>query len=389
MRAVNVLILGSTGSVGTQTLDVIAASGGSFKVFALCAGKNIELLKRQIECFRPRFAVVADRDDAEKLRMGVQNCEILCGDDAETELAGSPEVDIVVIASRSLFPLKAFYAAAAAGKRIAVSNKETIVACGDELLALAAGSGALVIPVDSEHNAIYQCLQGESAKSVDGLLLTCSGGAFRDLAKSELERVTAQKALAHPNWKMGAKITIDCATLANKGLEVIEAMRFFKVSADDIEVVLHRESIIHSMVRFKDGSVKALLSVPDMKLPISYALNYPDRANAIIPDLDFKSLKSLNFGVPDTDRFPCLGLALTCARMGGAYPLIFTSANDVAVEAFMRNKIGFYGINYYINLALEHFGGSSVGGVDAVCELDGAIKRYVSGKIDENRWEKL
>ena len=381
---INVVILGSTGSVGTQTLDVIALNSTRFSLYALCAGKNITLLKEQIERFNPRYAVVQNEEDAQKLRMGVKNCCILCGKDAEADLASAPDTDVVVIASSSLHPLPAFYAAAKAGKKIAISNKETIVACGDQMLAVAKAHGATVIPVDSEHNAVFQCLIGENNSDISSILLTASGGAFRDLDKSELSRVTAKQALAHPNWKMGAKITIDCATLANKGLEYIEAMRLFDVPADKVSVVMHRESIIHSMVRFSDGNVKAVMSVPDMRTPISYALNFPQRVKTNLPDLDFTTLSALHFSTPDTDKFPCLALAISAAHKGGIYPLVFTSANDVSVEAFMRNKIGFYGINYYTELALSHFGDRNANSVDEILALDAEIKAYVLGKINQS-----
>ena len=378
----NIFILGSTGSVGRQTLDVIDASRDQHHVYALGGGSNIQLLAEQIDKYKPRFATVADEVFALQLKRLISvDCTILWGADNESMIASLPEVDTVVVASSSLHPLPALYAACLAGKKIAISNKETIVACGDIILDTAARHHATIIPVDSEHNAIFQCLKGEEHGSISQLLLTASGGAFRDLDRHELEKVTAEQALAHPNWRMGAKITIDCATLVNKGLEIIEAMRLFDMPSERIGVVVHRESIIHSMVRFTDGSVKALLAVPDMRLPIQFALDYPHRRARMVDDLDFSTLSALHFDMPDTERFPCLALAIEAAKTGGAAPLALTSADDVCVQAFQRNKIGFYGIHYYIASALDHFADRRITDLDSVYALDAEIKRYTRQMI--------
>ncbi|MCH7809404.1 MAG: 1-deoxy-D-xylulose-5-phosphate reductoisomerase [Chloroflexi bacterium] len=340
MRPTGVAILGSTGSIGRQTLDVIRSLPDRFRVVALSAGRNVTLLEEQAREFKPRL-IHSDRE-ADYLRERIGGDPIRAEWADMEEMAAHPDVDVVVVGTVGATGLAPSLAAARAGKAIAIANKEVLVMAGQIVTEEARRHGAELRPVDSEHSAIWQCLWGEATESVERLIITASGGALRDLPPDELERVTAEQALRHPNWQMGKKITVDSATLMNKGLECIEARWLFDIPYERIDVLLHRESIIHSLVEFIDGSVKAQLGVPDMRLPIQCALSYPDRLPGVdVPRLDLKTIGTLTFGIPTAGRYPCLALALEAGRRGGTAPAAMAAADEVAVGHFITGHIGF------------------------------------------------
>ena len=344
-------VVGSTGSIGQQTLDVVRALPQRFQIVALAAGKNIELLTRQVAEFKPKFACFADfgDDEAAAALPGDVECELLR---LET-IVSLPEVDAVVMAASGKAGLEPTLAAVRAGKQVALANKESLVAAGEIIMNEAKQSGACILPVDSEHSAIWQCLNGEK-QGAARIILTASGGPFLNYSEKQLKDVTIEQALAHPSWKMGKKVTIDSATLMNKGLEVIEAHWLFDMPFDDIEVIIHPQSIVHSMVEFVDGSVKAQLSYPDMRLPIQYALSYPERwENPRLPHIDWSDVKSLDFIQPDMDRFPCFKLAIEAGRRGGTYPAVLCAADELAVELFLSGRIGFTDIARLIERVLD------------------------------------
>lgn len=348
-----VTILGSTGSIGTQTLDVIRTNPGRFRATCLTTNSNIELLGRQIEEFEPDTVVVREACSASVLRKLQGNrVEVLEGDEGLCEVAARSGIDIVMSALVGFAGLAPTIAAIRAGKRVALANKETLVVAGELINRLLKEHSATLIPVDSEHSAIYQCLVGESPESIRQIILTASGGPFRDLPASEFADITRDRALRHPNWSMGPKITIDSATLMNKGLEVIEARWLFDVGIDKLGVVVHPQSIIHSMVEFVDGSVKAQLGLPDMRLPIQYALGYPERIENSYERLSLPKIGSLTFHEPDTARFPCLRLAYEALDRMGTAPATLNAANEVAVAAFLEERISFLDIPRLIERAL-------------------------------------
>jgi len=336
-------VLGSTGSIGRQTLDVIRAFPDRFRIVGLAAGKNLYLLVEQVEEFRPRFVSYVK---TEKRKTG---CELIPLED----MASHPDIDMVVIATAGTAGLGATLAAAKAGKAIALANKESLVAAGEIITNIVKKSGARIIPVDSEHSAIFQCLKGEKQQP-RRIILTASGGPFRSFTGKQMENITVDQALAHPSWKMGKKVTIDSATLMNKGLEVIEARWLFNMPIDNITVLIHPQSIVHSMVEFADGSVKAQLSRPDMRLPIQYALTYPDRLeNNTLPNIDWSNFRDLTFEPPDTERFPCLALGIAAGEKGGTAPAALCGADEVAVELFLAGRIVFTDIPRLIAGAME------------------------------------
>jgi 1-deoxy-D-xylulose-5-phosphate reductoisomerase len=344
-------LLGSTGSIGRQTLDVVRALPGRFRVIALAAGKNIDLLSEQVNEFRPEYVGYAASvdDKGVKSRFNEVGCKVI----SLEEIACLRDADIVVIATSGTAGLGATVAAVKAGKTIALSNKESLVAAGEIITAGMKQSGARILPVDSEHSAIWQCLNGEKQKP-RRIILTASGGPFRGYSKEQMDGITPEQALKHPSWQMGKKVTIDSATLMNKGLEIIEARWLFDVPVDDITVLVHPRSIVHSMVEFADGSVKAQLSYPDMRLPIQYALSYPDRfANPQLPSLDWSNFTGLAFEPPDTDRFPCLRLAIEAGREGGTCPAVLCAADEAAVELFLSKRIKFTDIARLVERTLE------------------------------------
>ena len=350
-----IAVLGSTGSIGTQTMDVVRANG-DLEVEALSAGSNIDLLEQQIREFRPKLAAVYQEEKAVQLRERLRDMDVrvVSGMDGLLELAVMPETELLVTAIVGMIGIRPTIAAIEAGKDIALANKETLVTAGHLIMPLAKEKGVKILPVDSEHSAIFQCLSGEERRGVDKLLITASGGPFRGKKREELRKVTVEDALRHPNWSMGHKITIDSATLVNKGLEVMEARWLFDVELNDIQVVVQPKSIIHSMVQFRDGAVMAQLGTPDMKLPIQYALYYPERRYLEGERLDFRTLKEITFEEPDTETFEGLPLAVRASREGGTMPTIFNAANERLVAKFLHREIAFLDIYDGIRGAMEH-----------------------------------
>ena len=344
-----IAILGSTGSIGTQTLDVVRANG-DLEVVGISAGSNITLLEQQIREFHPKFAAVGDEAKAAELRDRVKDLPVKIGSgmDGMIELATMPESEILVTAIVGMIGIRPTVAAMKAGKDIALANKETLVTAGHIIMPLAEECGVQILPVDSEHSAIFQCLHGENRKEIEKLLITASGGPFRGKTRAELENVTVEQALRHPNWSMGHKITIDSATLVNKGLEVMEAKWLFGVDLDHIQVVVQPKSIIHSMVEYVDGAIIAELGTPDMKLPIQYALYYPERRFLPGDRVDFWTLGKLEFEKPDTDTFYGLELAYEAGRKGGSLPTVFNAANELAVSKFLNREIKYLEITEII-----------------------------------------
>ncbi|MGO5549400.1 1-deoxy-D-xylulose-5-phosphate reductoisomerase [Wansuia hejianensis] len=348
-----IVILGSTGSIGTQTLEVVRDSG-DIEVVGLSAYSNIGLLEKQIREFRPKLAVTGTKELAEELKVKAADMDIRIayGMEGLLELAQMEEAGLVVTAVVGMIGIRPTVAAIQAGKDIALANKETLVTAGHLIMPLADKYGVQILPVDSEHSAVFQVLHGEEKKAVSKLLITASGGPFRGKSRAFLEHVTAKDALKHPNWAMGKKITIDSATLVNKGLEVIEAKWLFGVAMDQIEVVIQPTSIIHSMVEFLDGAVIAQMGTPDMKLPIQYALYYPERKYRYGERLDFKKLREITFDAPDMETFRGLPLAIEASRIGGSMLTVFNAANERAVDAYLNGKIGFLDIYTLIEEAM-------------------------------------
>ncbi len=348
-------ILGSTGSIGRQSLDVVRMHP-EIRVGALTAGSSLELLSQQCREFRPELAVVATEEGAKALK------EMLCdipvrvsfGMEGLLEAATLESADCVITAVVGMLGLRPTLAAIRARKRIGLANKETLVCAGELVMAEAKKYGAQIVPVDSEHSAIFQCLMGcENRKEVKRLILTCSGGPFFGMDRQQLAKVTKADALKHPNWKMGPKITIDCASLMNKGLEVIEAMRLYDLPLEQVDVLIHRQSIVHSMVEFTDGAVMAQMGSPDMRLPIQLAMTYPERVPSPVEPLDLTACGPLTFGKPDLEAFPCLALARHCAKLGGSACAAMNGANEEAVALFLQDKIGFYDIYDLVKQAVE------------------------------------
>jgi 1-deoxy-D-xylulose-5-phosphate reductoisomerase len=361
-------ILGSTGSIGRQTLDVVRALPERFRVVALAAGRNRGLLERQLDEFRPDHISLAD-----------------AGLSLE-EMAVLPEADIVVIATPGTAGMKATLAAARAGKAIALANKESLVAAGELITAEAARSGARLLPVDSEHSAIWQCLNGEPAPR--RLYLTASGGPFRTFTKEQMAAVTPDQALAHPSWTMGPKVTVDSATLLNKGLEVIEARWLFDIPVEAVTVLVHPQSIVHSMVAFADGSIKAQLGYPDMRLPIQYALTWPERVpNAKLPVLDWSKVAGLTFEAPDTERFPCLRIAIAAGKQGGTAPAVLCAAGEAAVALFLDRRLPFLRMPRLIEAVLEKHTPVTHPSLEDVLAADAWARAYAMDLIREAAWD--
>ncbi len=350
-----VSILGSTGSIGRQSLDIISRLP-QVKVAALTAGTSVERMAEQCRAFLPELAVMATQEAAAALAVQIKDLptRVSWGEAGLIEAATMESADCVITAVVGMVGLKPTLAAIRAKKRIGLANKETLVCAGELVMAEAEAYGAEIIPVDSEHSAIFQCLMGSGEKKeVKRLILTCSGGPFFGMDKERLQTVTKADALKHPNWKMGAKITIDCATLMNKGLEVIEAMRLYRMPLEQVDVVIHRQSIVHSMVEFVDGAVMAQMGAPDMRLPIQLALTYPERIPCPVDGLDLLSCGPLTFSKPDLESFPCLALAYRCAKLGGTACPAMNGANEEAVAMFLRDEIGFYDIYRLVSQAVD------------------------------------
>ena len=351
----NIAVLGSTGSIGRQTLDIIAEYPDLFQAWLLVARSSADLLIQQARQMRPHMVIIADEQYYEYVRDALEDTdiEVATGSDAIAQAVTAPEIDTVVTAMVGYSGLESTIAAIGAGKRIALANKETLVVAGELIDRLLKGSKSVLYPVDSEHGAFYQCLVGERMQDVEKLWLTASGGPFRTLPKEQLATVTAADALKHPNWSMGAKITIDSATMMNKGFEMIEARWLFGIEPRDIEIVVHPQSIIHSMVAFKDGSVKAQLGLPDMHLPIRYALGLPDgRLASDCRKMTIEDMANLTLERPDFDKFPLLGTAYAAARTGGTAPCVMNAANEIAVAAFLKDEIGFTDIYRIIDTTM-------------------------------------
>jgi 1-deoxy-D-xylulose-5-phosphate reductoisomerase len=383
-------ILGSTGSIGRNTLRVIESLNDSFGVAALGAGANIPLLAEQIEHYRPRVVSVQDEGAADQLafelreRGVVEKPKVGIGVDGLSEVATVDGAEIVigaVVGARGLLPT---YRALEAGRRVALANKETLVVAGELMTRAAARSGAELLPVDSEHNALHQCLRGERRSELKRLILTASGGPFRTASRAEIERATPSEALRHPTWRMGDKITIDSATLMNKGLEVIEAHWLFECSADEIEVVVHPQSVVHSMIELIDGSIIAQMGVTDMRHAIQYALTYPARYPSSLPPLDLTQLAKLEFDAPDTDRFPCLAFAYQALRAGGTMPAVLNAANEVAVAAFLASQIRFGEIPRLISAACAAHKPQPATSLDLVLAADQWAREFVTERIRSN-----
>lgn len=351
----NIAILGSTGSIGTQTLDVIRANKDKFEVFALTANNNLDLLIEQACEFQPEVVAIANEKLYIQLKEALANqpIKVFAGKDAIAQIVEMEPIDIVLTAMVGYSGLQPTIQAIRARKTIALANKETLVVAGEIICELANEYRTPILPVDSEHSAIFQCLAGEGNNPIEKLILTASGGPFRTKTQKELETVTSAQALKHPNWDMGAKITIDSASMMNKGFEVIEAKWLFGVTPAQIDVVVHPQSIIHSMVQFTDGSVKAQMGVPDMRLPIQYAFTYPERIHSEFPRLDFMTYPELTFEKPDTKRFRNLALAYLAMEMGGNMPCILNAANEIVVAAFLKDKIGFLQMSDIIERVMQ------------------------------------
>jgi len=379
----NITILGATGTIGVNTLDVIARHPGRFRAYALTANTRFEPLLEQCRRFRPRYAVMLDEDAADRLLSAIKaeglETDVLCGMAALEQVSAHPEVDAVMAAIVGAAGLRPSLSAARAGKRVLLANKETLVMSGSLFMEAVREHGATLLPIDSEHNAIFQCLPrdhsgGLARNGITKILLTASGGPFRKLSTTELAHVTPAQALNHPNWVMGPKITIDSATLMNKGLEVIEAHWLFGAKAEQIEVVIHPQSVIHSMVQYNDGSVLAELGNPDMRTPIAHALAWPDRIESGVAPLDVFAAARLDFEKPDTVRFPCLKLAFEALSLGGTAPAALNAANEIAVRAFLDHAIAFLDIPSLIESVMGEIGSCPVASLEDIIATDKAAR---------------
>ena len=376
-------LLGSTGSIGTQALDIIRRLG--IQVKALAAYQNIEHLEQQIREFRPEFAAVYDVALAKELKQRVADCSVRIGAGMEglLEAAALPGVEMMFNSVVGMVGLRPTLEAIQAKKKIALANKETLVAGGALVIEAARKQGVPIYPVDSEHSAIFQCLQGSPGKkALKKLILTASGGPFFGQSMKELEQVTPEQALKHPNWDMGAKITIDCATMMNKGLEIMEASWLFDMPIDKVDVVVHRESIIHSMVQFQDNSVLAQLGVPDMRIPIQYALTYPERMESPVKELDLTEISSLTFFPPDEDNFLCLKACKQAMILGGTAPAAANGANEQAVELFLQKKISFLDIGRMVSMAIERQADRELTGLEDILKADRDAREFVLREAD-------
>jgi len=376
-----VAILGSTGSVGCNTLRVIDSLGESFKVVALAAGNSIDLLTKQVIRYQPEIVSIGTESAANNLRERLKSArvsrmpEICSGSTGLVNVATHPDAEIVVSAIVGSLGFVPTYRALELGRRVALANKETLVMAGELMTRAAKESGAEILPVDSEHNAIHQCLRGERRNEVKRIILTASGGPFRTLAREEFDRITVDAALKHPTWQMGQKITIDSATLMNKGLEVIEAGWLFGFRPDEVDILIHPQSTVHSMVEMVDGSIIAQLGVTDMRHPIQYALTYPERSATPLPALDLTQLRTLEFFQPDSVRFPCLRLAYEAMRAGGLLPAVMSAANEVAVEAFIGGEISFTSIHSIISETMLAYENRPVTDIEGILIADEWARR--------------
>ncbi len=380
----NLAVLGATGSIGCSTLDIVRQFPDRYRAVSLTAGRNVEMLARQIAEFRPVLAVVIDEADRDRLRQLLPDdvkTDLLWGESGMIEAASLPDADMVVTGVVGAAGLMPTLAAIDAGKPIALANKETLVMAGETVMARAAAAGVPILPVDSEHSAIYQCIGRHPRREVARLFLTASGGPFRTLARDRFDAIRLEDALKHPNWSMGAKITIDSATLMNKGLEFIEARHLFDMAPDKIEVIVHPQSIVHSMVGFVDGSVLAQLGIPDMKGPIGYALAYPERLPLKLGYPDFTALAQLTFEPPDLERFPCLALAFEACARGGTLPAVLNAANETAVSAFLERRIAFTDIHRVIHQTMERHTPQFQPSIEQIREADREARQIAGNEI--------
>lgn len=384
----NISILGVTGSIGTQTLDVIRKDH-NINLVGISAKSSVDKVWDIIKEFKPKYVAMMDESCAEKLKSMCQEHKytiyIYSGMEGLIKIATLKEVDMVVTSVVGMIGLRPTMEAIKSKKNIALANKETLVVGGKFVIEEARKNGVSILPVDSEHGAIFQCLQGNEKKQLKKLLLTASGGPFRGKSFKDIERSTLKEALSHPKWNMGKKISVDSATLMNKGLEVIEAHYLFDVDYENIQVVVHPESVIHSMVEYKDNSVMAQMAVPDMRLPIQYALNYPNRESGVVEQLDFYKIAKLTFEKPDLNTFKCLRLAYEAGKKGGNLPVILNAANEIAVNSFIEGKITFGCIGDIIENALSHFKYQENIKLDDVYTIDNCVRRYVSEIINLRR----
>ncbi len=377
-----IVLLGSTGSIGTQTLEVVSSYSDRLSVVALAAGSNVEKMEQQIREYKPSYAVMWTEEAAKSLREKVKDTDVkvLAGMEGLIEISSLPEADVVVTAIVGMIGIRPTIAAIKAGKDIALANKETLVTAGHIIMPLAKQHGVSILPVDSEHSAIFQSLNGEPKDKISHILLTASGGPFRGWTREQMANVQVEDALKHPNWAMGRKITIDSATMVNKGLEVIEAGWLFDVSADQIKVVVQPQSIIHSMVEYVDGAVMAQLGVPDMKLPIQYALFYPDRLPMQDNKVDFFALRQITFEEPDTEVFTGLKLAYEAFRTGGSMPTVFNAANEKAVSLFLDRKIRFLEIPELIGASMEQHKVIANPSVEEILETEASCYEFIESR---------
>lgn len=379
-----IAILGSTGSIGTQALEVIAANPQLFELFAITGHSNVSLLAQQARQFKPNMVIITDDSKYLELKESISDLDdvkVFAGIQSVCDMVAMSSVDMVLTSMVGYAGLQPTIAAVKAGKTIALANKETLVVAGELICSLAAQYKSAILPVDSEHSAIFQCLAGEQDKSIEKLLLTASGGPFRTFSLEQLAHVTKADALKHPNWDMGAKITIDSASMMNKGFEVIEAKWLFGVQKEQIEVVVHPQSIVHSMVQFTDGSVKAQLGMPDMRLPIQYAFGYPNRLPNAYDRIDFTQIGTLTFEKPDTNRFRNLAFAYDAMAKGGNLPCILNAANEVVVKAFLHDKIGFLQMSDVIEWAMQTLPFIQAPTYQDYVETDAHVRRMVEEKI--------
>lgn len=375
----SIALLGSTGSIGTQVLEVVKAHPDRFRVLAMTAGQNIDLFARQLRAFQPAFASVAMEKDAALLQKSFPEIEFSYGMEGLCAAASLDGVDMTINGLMGMIGLQPTLAAVKSGKDVGLANKETLVTGGSIIMEAVKKAGIRFLPVDSEHSAIFQCLQGQTPP--EGLLLTASGGPFRGYTKEQLRSVTKEQALKHPNWSMGAKITVDSATMMNKGLEVIEACWFFDLEPSKVEVLVHPESILHSAVVFRDGSVIGQMGWPDMKVPISYAMSYPERLFHSDRRLDLAELACLHFEKPDPGTFRCLGLAREAMEAGGSCPVVLNAANEEAVAGFLEGKIEFYRIPELVEEALNGFKGAPAESVAEILDLEAETRRRVRSEM--------
>lgn len=378
-----IAILGSTGSIGTQTLEIVREQGG-LEVVALAAGRNAKLMEAQVREFRPKIACMWDEEAGRLLKEAVADLDtrVVCGMDGLLEIAVMPESEMLVTAIVGMIGIRPTIAAIESGKDIALANKETLVTAGHIIMPLAAKMGVSILPVDSEHSAIFQSLQGQDKEGIDKILLTASGGPFRGKKREELVNMTAADALKHPNWSMGRKITIDSASLVNKGLEVIEAKWLFDVSLDQVQVLIQPQSILHSAVQFKDGAVIGQMGLPDMKLPIQYALFYPRRLPMQNNQVDFYELANMTFEKPDTDTFEGLAMAYEASRIGGSMPTVFNAANEKAVALFLDNKIRFLQIYELIRASMENHKVVADPTVEQILSAEQECYEFIKSKLN-------